>query len=182
MKASNPTHPMKTLPLIFVLLVAVALLPSCFKDSLSKPKGGTTTTTSTKDTSTTNQPVVPIDPNMLVGTWQVINDTSTTVPWGIWEGRPTTGTNYVGTSADYYKFTANGNAYTRLNNVIDTANYTVSQDTVHMIYTYFNGQEQTGGVYNSFWTVTNLSAHTATVTVQFVSPETATTSVVYLRK
>lgn len=175
---------MKTLPLIFVVLFAAGLLSSCLKDSLSKPNGNSnTTSTHPKDTTTTvNQPIVPIDPNLLAGAWQVINDTSTTVPWGLWQGHPTTGQNYVGTPADYYKFTANGNAYTRLNNVIDTANYTISQDTLHMVYTYFNNQEQTGGIYNSFWTVTNLTAHTATVTALSVSPETAITSVTYLRK
>jgi hypothetical protein len=173
---------MKNLYLVFAILLAGALLNSCLKEAPGKPDSNSTTTKTKGGADTTTQPVIPIDPGMLVGTWQVINDTSTTVPWGIWEGRPTTGQNYVGTPADYYKFAANGNAYTRLNNVVDTANYTVSQDTVHMIYTYFNGQEQTGGVYNSFWTVTNLTAHTATVSVTFVTPETAITSVVYLKK
>ena len=178
---------MKNLYTILVLLLAGGIFSSCIKKTLPKPTGNSSTTSTTKtnnggDTSTTNLPVVPINPNMLVGNWQIINDTSTTVPWGLWAGRPATGQNYVGTPADYYKFTSDGSAYTRLNNVIDTANYTVSQDTVHMVYTYFNQQEQTGGIYNSFWTVTNLTAHAATVTTLFVTPETAITSVVYLRK
>jgi len=177
---------MKNLYIVFAFLAVCTVFYSCIKETVPKPTGNSsgnnTKTTGNTGGDTTTQPIVPIDPNMLVGTWQVIKDTTTTVPWGLWYGRPTTGQNYVGTPADYYKFTANSNAYTRLNNAIDTANYTVSQDTVHMVYTYFNGQEQTGGIYNSFWTVTNLTAHTATVTALFVTPETAITSVVYLRK
>ncbi len=174
---------MKNLALVSLILLTGSLLSSCLKDSLSKPKdNGSSNTTGTNPKDTTTQPIVPIDPSLLAGTWQVINDTSTTVPWGIWEGRPTTGSNYVGTPADYYKFNTSGNAYTLINGVIDTGNYTLSRDTLHIVYTYFNNQHQTGGVYNSFWTITNLTAHTATVTAQFVSPETATTSVTYLRK
>ena len=164
-------------------LLAGCILFSCKKlqeAPLGSNKGNSTKTTNGGDTTT--QPIIPIDANMLAGTWQVVNDTSTTVPWGLWQGRPTTGQNYVGSSADYYKFTADGNAFTRLNNVIDTANYTISRDSVHMVYTYFNNQQQSGGIYNSFWRVTNLTAHTATITWQFISPETATISVTYLRK
>ena len=174
---------MKNLAFVSLILLTGCFLSSCLKDSLSKSKGnGSSNTTGTHTKDTTNQPITPVDPTLLAGTWQVINDTSTTVPWGLWEGRPTTGQNYVGTPADYYKFTAGGNAYTSINGVIDTGNYTLSQDTLHIVYTYFNGQHVTGGIYNSFWTITDLAAHTATVTWQFVSPETATTSVTYLRK
>ena len=176
---------MKNLCFILALLLAGCLLMTCKKlqeAPQGQNTGATTKTTTNGGDTTATGPIVPITPGMLAGTWQVINDTLTTVPWGLWQGRPISTSNYVGTPADYYTFTANGNAYTRLNNVIDTANYTVSQDTIHMIYTYFNGQEQTGGIYNSFWTVTNLTAHTAAVSVTFVTPETAITSVVNLKR
>jgi len=176
---------MKNLYFILALLLAGCLLVSCKKppEAPQTPNTGTTTKTTTGGgDTTTGLPIVPINPGMLVGTWQVINDTSTVVPWGLWQGHPVTTSNYVGTPADYYKFTAGGDAYTSLKGVIDTANYMVSQDSVHVVYTFFNGQHVTAGIYNSFWQVTNLTAHTATLTWLFVSPETATTSVTYLRK
>jgi len=175
---------MKNCCFILALLLAGCLLMTCKKlqEAPQTANTGTATKTTTSDGDTTAGTPIIINPSLLAGTWQVINDTLTTVPWGLWQGRPISTSNYVGTPADYYTFTANGNAYTRLNNVIDTANYTVSQDTIHMIYTYFNGQEQTGGIYNSFWTVTNLTAHTAAVSVTFVTPETAITSVVNLKR
>ena len=171
---------MKNLVLVSLILLTACVLSSCSKESISKSNGSSKSTGANADT--TNQPIVPIDRALLADTWQVINDTSTTVPWGLWEGRPTTGQNYKGKPADYYKFDAEGDAFNRVNGVIDTGNYTISRDTLHIVYTYFNGQLQTGGIYNSFWTITNLTAHTATVTAMFVSPETATTSVTYLRK
>ena len=67
--------------------------------------------------------------------------------------------------------------------VIDTGTYTVvNQDQLHIVYSYFNGQEQSTGIYNSFWTITNLTAHTASITVVFVTPETVITSVTNLKK
>jgi hypothetical protein len=173
------------LPVLAILVVGITFA-SCIKETVPKPPpgGGSSTSTSKKTTSdtTTSQPIVPIDPNMLDGIWRVVNDTSTTVPWGLWQGHPTTGSNYMGVPTDYYKLTATGNCYTRIQNVVDTANYTVNQNQVHVIFTYFNGQETTSGIYNSTWTVSNLTNHTCTLTVTYVSPETATTSVTNLAK
>ena len=175
---------MKNLLLISVMLLTCSLLSSCLKESVPKGQNGGSTSNTKNNTGDTVKtgPIVPISPGLLAGDWQVINDTSTIVPWGLWEGKPTIGQNYVGKPTDYYKFTANGNAYTNIAGVVDTANYTISQDTLHVVYTYFNQQESTTGIYNSFWAVTNLTAHTATVTATFVTPETAITSVTYLRK
>jgi hypothetical protein len=159
---------MKNLLLISVILLT-GLLSSCLKDSLSKGTKG-------------SQVLLPVTPGSLAGSWQVINDTSTTQPWGIWAGQPVTGSNYVGVPTDYYKFTAGGNVYTNVAGEIDSATYTVSHDTVHVVYTYLDHQEMTGGIYNSFWEVTNLTAHTATITANFITPETALTSVTYLKK
>jgi len=180
-KASNMKNPY----FLLALLLAGCLLITCKKPQeapQSPNTGATTKTTSGGGDTTASLPIVPINPGMLVGAWQVINDTTTTMPWGLWQGHPITTSNYVGTPADYYKFTAEGDAYTSLKGVIDTANYMISQDSVHVVYTVFNGQRVTGGLYNSFWQVTNLTAHTATITWLYVSPETATTSVTYLRR
>jgi len=178
---------MKNLSFLWLILPAL-LLAACIKETLPvAPNGGSTTnkTVSTPNDTTANTtaPVVPIDSTMLVGTWQVINDTTNTVGWGLWAGHPPIGSNYVGKPEDYYKFTANNNLYSDMQAVIDTGTYTVvNQDQLHIVYSYFNGQEQSTGIYNSFWTITNLTLHTASITVVFVTPETVITSVTNLRK
>jgi hypothetical protein len=172
---------MKSLYYVSIILLCSSILSSCIKDTVPRVnRGGNSTSKTTTDTTT--QPVVPIDPALLEGNWQVINDTSTTVPWGLWAGMPTTGKNYVGKPSDYYKFTTGGQAYTSMAGAVDTGNYTVDKNLINIIYTYFNGQETTTGIYNSQWAVSNLTAHTASLTVTFVSPETATTRVTNLRK
>jgi hypothetical protein len=174
---------MKNLSFVLAFLITGSLLSSCIKDSLPPAQKGTTNTqTSAKKDTVTTTVDQPIDQSLLVGNWQLINDTSTTVPWGLWQGQPTSGHNYMGQPSDYYKFTADDHAYTSISGFVDTANYTISRDTVHVVYTYFNGIVSTDGVYNSFWRVTNLTAHTATITTIFITPETVITSVTNLKK
>jgi len=150
------------------------------------PKGSATTTTvsASKDTSSNNPvSVVPIDSSLLVGTWQVINDTTNIVGAGMWTGHAQINTNYIGKPADYYKFTADGHLYSDMRAAIDTGTYTVlNQDQLNIVYSYYNEQEQSTGIYNSLWTITNLTLHTASITVVYMDPEQVYTSVINLRR
>jgi hypothetical protein len=158
---------MKRFTPFIIVLIASILLSSCLKGTLQK-----------SDQKLTKSDTI----NMLSGTWKVVNDTSTTADWGLWSGRPSTGSNYIGNPADYYKFTPNGYCYTSVNGVVDTGTYTESQDQINIVYTYFNEQETTAGVYNGVWTINKLTNNAFTFSVTFLTPETAATNVTNLTK
>jgi len=166
--------------LYFILAL---LLVGCFSYSCKKldpaPHGDPNKTTGS---DTTTQPLVLIDPGLLTGTWQVINDTTTQTPWGIWDGRPVTGVNYVGTIADHYTFTADGHMYDFMQGHADTATYTISKNQVDIEYTYTNNARQPEGLYHGLFTFIRLGPHTASFSTLAVSPEVAYSSVTHLRK
>lgn len=92
-----------------------------------------------------------VETNPLVGKWNVIND-STYVPIA-----NIGGSNYIGTSNDYYNFTANGTVYIHINALLDTATYSmIASDQIEIVYPT--------GSYDPYY-ITNFTAHTATLTL-----------------
>jgi hypothetical protein len=153
---------MKNLATLFLILLAGLFWLSCNKLKNDTGKESTQVT--------------------LIGDWQVVNDTSTNTPWGIWAGKPVVGVNYLGTPSDHFKFTADGHLYNQLQGATDTSTYKVSHDSISAVYTYFNGQVISNGVYHTTWTVSNLTLHTLTLSTWFTTPETAITQVINLKR
>lgn len=172
---------MKSCYYLSFILLCCSIFSACKKAGLATlhSTGGSTNTTRSADTLT-KWPAVPIDSALLVGNWQVINDTSITVPF--FTNYPTVGKNYIGKPSDYYKFTAGGRVYTRIAGVADTGNYVIDKNMVNIVYTYFNGQHITGGIYNSQWSVYHLTAQTAIITTAFANTLAVTTSITSLKK
>ncbi|MDR3694618.1 hypothetical protein [Mucilaginibacter sp.] len=172
---------MKSFYILPVILLFGSIFSSCKKAGLATlhSTGNTTNTTKPADTLT-KWPAVPIDSALLVGNWQVINDTSLTVPF--FTNNPSMGKNYIGKPSDYYKFIAGGRVYTCVAGTVDTGNYVINKNIVNIVYTYFNGQHITGGIYNSQWSVYHLTAQTAIITTTFVNTLAVTTSITSLKR
>jgi len=118
----------------------------------------------------------------IIGDWALVNDSVTTTVWGISANQPTLGFNYVGVATDHYNFTAGGTLYVVEGNVKDTSAYALKQNSLQLTYSSQNGYKfnspQTSG-----YTVTNLTAHTATLSGGLsLTPETTYTHIINLRK
>ena len=110
-----------------------------------------------------------IQTNLLVGKWNIIDDSSSMTP--SYNGF-NSGSNYIGTSHDYYNFTANGNLYINEGLSLDTATYLmVTKTQVKVVYYFENGIGfgPSGGILGTYY-ITNLTAHTATLTLSGVTP------------
>jgi hypothetical protein len=120
----------------------------------------------------------------LIGTtWNVVTDSTTTGFWGIWSGRATTGSKYIGKAGDYFNFTNYGKLYSSINGQKDTEYYRITGDTLGFRYAYIDGQtNQPDSTYNQAYIISNLTNHTVTLSSSFVSPETVFTSIVNLSK
>ncbi len=78
-----------------------------------------------------------IQTNLLVGKWNIIDD-SASITRSL--NGFNSGSNYIGTSNDYYNFTANGNLYINEGLSLDTATYLmVTKTQVELVYSYANG-------------------------------------------
>jgi len=140
------------LPIAVVLLMAASLL-LC---SCLKDKG--------------NDPA-----GSLQGKWSIVSDSSSTEFWGIWSGQQSTGRKYLGKPGDYYLFTANME-YSKEDTLLDTNNYTVKKDTLFLSFTENNN------TYSSYYIRSNFTAHTVTLTSFGLTPETAFTRIINLKK
>jgi len=148
-------------PYIIILVIAVVLV-SCLKESLNKAAR----------------------PSSLIGTtWSVVNDSTTTGFWGIWSGRATTGSNYIGKAGDYFIFITYGKLYSSINGQKDTETYKIGGDTVHFRYAYGVGQTNIiDSAWNTGYIISNLTNHTCTLSSNFITPETVLSGFVNLRK
>jgi hypothetical protein len=100
----------------------------------------------------------------IVGKWNVVND-SVSLPIA-----NLLGSNYIGTSNDYYDFTVNGVVFINENSVKDTATYSTSQNN-QIAITYSNGSI-------SSFVITKLTAHAATLSYLYAGP----TRIINLRR
>jgi hypothetical protein len=101
--------------------------------------------------------------NLLVGKWQVINDSSSiTGSLNGFNG----GFNYIGTSNDYYNFTSDGNLFIREGQSLDTVTYTLSSNhkQVNILYSYIEGVYVSGNVAQPF-IITDLTINRLTLTI-----------------
>jgi len=175
---------MKNFALYLFALAASCIFFSCIKDKIPRGvKGGTgnkttdTTTNTTGDTS-----IIPIDPSLLNGKWNLINDSTTTAFWGIWTGRATVGANYIGKPGDNYNF-RNGILYISEAGKKDTLWYRISLNHVGIRYAYIDGAtNKVDSTYNDGYTVTNLTAYTCRLSWTTISPETVNSAMINLKK
>jgi hypothetical protein len=107
-----------------------------------------------------------VQTNSLVGKWNIIND-SIYIPIA-----NIGGSNYIGTSDDYYNFTATGKVYINENSLLVNATYSmIANNQIDIVYS--------NGSYDPYF-ITNLTAHTATLTLAV--PLTGPTKIINLRK
>ena len=120
----------------------------------------------------------------LVSNWTLVNDSTTIQFWGLWQGRPDTGINYAGAIGDHYNFMQNGQVYIKEGTTLDTGTYTTGANNKIVIkFKYLNGQGNPPDGWTEDFTVSTLTAHTLTLTGGiFVSPETASTHILYFKK
>ena len=140
--------------LIFAFLAVCLSFSSCLKDKGTSATGATS----------------------LTGEWAMVNDSTTITPWGIWQGMPGTGTNYIGKASDYYHFTTNMVYYSE-NGYGDTATYAVKGNYVYFGYTNAYGRD------TAVYQLSNLTAHTLTLKGDTaVSPEQVFSHIINLKK
>jgi hypothetical protein len=107
----------------------------------------------------------------LVGKWCLINDSTFLAGTPIFQGGHA---NYIGVASDYFNFTSDGRLYIREGNNFDTATYNMLPgNEVKLVFfsinnTSFGSNGATRGTFN----ITNLTAHTATLTLPvIITPE-----------
>ncbi len=122
-----------------------------------------------------------VQTNTLAGKWNIINDSSSiTSSLNGFNG----GSNYIGTSNDYYNFTVNGNLYINEGTSLDTATYSmVSNNQVKLVYYYANGVSfGSSGAIRGTYNITNLTAHGVTLTTSGLTPEGQELEIINLKK
>jgi hypothetical protein len=120
----------------------------------------------------------PAAETSLVGKWSIISDSTTTQFWGIWSDEPQKGTVYFGKPADYYNFLPDGTVYTSLEGGLDTATYVqLKNDTLEFVFAASWRDPQK-------FIISNHTAQYMTLTdaFPFISPETVSSSIIYLKR
>ena len=108
--------------------------------------------------------------NPLAGKWNIINDSLTIISLN--------GTNYIGTSNDYYNFNVIGTLYIKENSVAYTATYSmIANDQIDIAYDLPNNVADHRTYY-----ITNLTAHAATLTLSGASFGPAERQIINLKK
>jgi hypothetical protein len=108
--------------------------------------------------------------NPLTAKWNIINDSLSDVNL--------TGTNYIGKASDYFDFTANGTLYIKEDSLLNTATYSmVANDQVDIVYILSNGISA-----HRTFSITNLTAHSATLTLSGSSLGPAERQIINLKK
>src|SRR5450432_3033471 len=93
----------------------------------------------------------------LVAKWNIVNDSLSIISLS--------GTNYIGTSNDYYNFTVNGTLYINENSLLRTTTYsTIANDQIDIVYNLSSDVTE-----HRTYFITNLTAHTATLTLSGIS-------------
>jgi hypothetical protein len=106
----------------------------------------------------------------LVAKWNIINDSLSIITLS--------GTNYIGTSNDYYNFTANGTLYIKEDSLLYTTTYSmVANNQIDIVYNFSNDVTEHRTYY-----ITNLTAHTATLTLSGTSLGPAERQIINIKK
>ena len=106
----------------------------------------------------------------LVAKWNIINDSLSIISLS--------GTNYIGTSNDYYDFTGNGTLYITEDSLLYTTTYSiVANNQIDIVYDLSNDVTEHRTYY-----ITNLTAHTATLTLSGSSPGPAERQIINFKK
>ena len=106
----------------------------------------------------------------LVAKWNIINDSLSVISLS--------GTNYVGTSNDYYNFTADGILYIKEDSLRYTTKYSmVANNQIDIAYSLSNDVTEHRTYY-----ITNLTVHTATLTLSGSSRGPAELQIINLKK
>lgn len=119
-----------------------------------------------------------VQTNTLAGKWNIINDSSSIT------GQFNGGSNYIGTSDDYYNFTPNGNLFINEGASLYTATFSmVTTNQVKLIYYYVNGASfGPSGAIRGTYNITNLTAHHVTLTTSGLTPEGQALEIINLKK
>jgi hypothetical protein len=162
---------------VISLLSICAALSSCLKDGVKKgTDSGNQQKTDTLDANL-------LTSSVLSGKWAIVTDSVSTQFWGLWSSKPPVSSVYIGKSGDYYNFGAYGRLAIRQDTTSYTDAYKINRDTILIRYAYIDGQtNQLDSAYNPGYMVSHLTKTTCTLTSFFISPETATTSIVDLKK
>jgi hypothetical protein len=101
-----------------------------------------------------------------------VNDTTYLAGSAIFQGGSQ---NYHGVAGDYFNFTANGHLYIKEGANADTATYSVINGSqLNITWYYVNGTGFPNGASKGAFTVTNLTAHTVTLTLpEIITPDGA---------
>ena len=106
----------------------------------------------------------------LVAKWNIVNDSLSIISLN--------GTNYVGTSNDYYNFTVNGTLYINENSLLRTTTYSmIANDQIDIVYNLSSDVTE-----HRTYFITNLTAHTATLTLSGISLGPAERQIINLKK
>jgi hypothetical protein len=151
---------MKNFLFYLVVLTVSCIFFSCKKDANNRTSAGTPT---------------------LVGNWTIVNDSTLETPWGLFDGRPSNGANYIGKAGDSYNFEPDGNLYIKEGVNKDTATYLTHLNLIRIGYTYFDGAPANPYPGVEF-VVKNLTAHTVTLADTAVSPEIIYTETINLKR
>jgi len=141
-----------TLLIIFIALTSVCFL-TCKKSPISKPVNHLAPISDTNTTLIANQ--------IMVGNWTLVTDSVHVDVIDI-------DTVYHGTANDHYVFTKYGNMYIHsgFNRYIDSAIYTVSpENRIDWVNSYFSllGAVIKGTSYDGYFSITEISAHSASL-------------------
>ena len=105
-----------------------------------------------------------------VGKWNIINDSLTVISLN--------GTNYFGTSNDYYNFIGNGTLYIKEDSLMYTTTYSmIDNNQIDIVYSLSNDVAEHRTYY-----ITNLTAHTATLTLSGSSLGPAQRQIINFKK
>lgn len=120
-------------------------------------------------------------PVSIVGKWNIVNDSI------FLEGNqmyPGENTNYIGTQADYFNFTSDGNLYVKKGTSFDTATYhLLSDDKIELIYFSANGISfGTAGAIRGTYHIINLTAHSVSLSLSGLTPEGRQAEIINLKR
>jgi len=121
-------------------------------------------------------------PGTLNSNWQLVNDSTIYYSCGLCAVVTSANTNYVGRYGDYYNFNVNGTLYIKEGTALDTATYTLKQDTLQLTFSGYNGvQTKNGGALT--YIVSNFTAHTLKLTsIPVITPSTLYKHIINLSK
>jgi len=158
----------------FIAFITIITVESCKKPPAVTP--GTPSKNNIKVTPKSDTSTILTVNTELVGNWNIVSDTIS------FEAD----TMYHGKAADHYIFTKYGNLYIKsaLNNYIDTAIYTITNNSVHWINSYWSeggaiikGPSQVGA-----YQIATISDHSLVLTQNILTPEGYKFELIALKK